>query len=495
MGVTRSPASAENRISTTSFNSRDAATLAVSATFQGVGEDVSLYGRVGIAVSSDNATDGVLTIEVSHDDITYRGVTRNWSDTKIGAPHMWNIVEQYFRIKYVNGTTEADNLSIQVQYSNNADILLGHQLDEVLVDETEAIISRSVLAGKDPDGVYDNVHTTRSKSLSNTITSSDLGFHAIVTPGGGLKVNELTHLAGAAFGGAVLSTDKWTTDLVGSGTQDATGDGELTMDTGTTANSAVEIQSTDVARFIPANYNTTHHAVAIPDGASYAANNSRKWGAFDATDAANINGVYWELDSGSWYVAHSLNGVATRIAQASWNGVGVLAFPDNSVNTNVYEVEYNAGSVIFRVNGNVMHRVNLTATPYADNIHFPVGMSNTNSGGSTTDVSMKIRAAAIYTLGQGKGVDRPHYMVGTQTGHLVKAGPGHLGKVIIARNGAGGGDVTIEVYDGITAVNQIGRIAIDTDMTTTVDYDITFNNGLFMIVTGLGTLGTTITFD
>ena len=37
---------------------------------------------------------------------------------------MWNIVEKYFRIKYTNGTTEATALSIQVQYSNNSDILL-----------------------------------------------------------------------------------------------------------------------------------------------------------------------------------------------------------------------------------------------------------------------------------------------------------------------------------------------------------------------------------
>jgi len=71
---------------------------------------------------------------------------------------MWNIVEKYFRIKYTNGTTIARDLSIQTQYSVNADILLGHQLDEVLLDETEAIISRSVLVGKNPKGVYKNVN-------------------------------------------------------------------------------------------------------------------------------------------------------------------------------------------------------------------------------------------------------------------------------------------------------------------------------------------------
>lgn len=124
------------------LNSRAAATLTSSSVFQGVGEDVSKYGRVGIAIVSDNATDGVLTIETSHDDITYGGPDRTWADTRFSAPHMWNIVEKYFRIKYTNGTTEATNLSIQVQYSVNADILLGHQLNEILNQEVEATIIR-----------------------------------------------------------------------------------------------------------------------------------------------------------------------------------------------------------------------------------------------------------------------------------------------------------------------------------------------------------------
>ena len=96
-----------------------AATLAAAATFQGVGEDVSKYGRAGIAITSTNATDGVLTIETSHDNVTWGGPTRTWADKRYAQPHMWEIVEKYFRIKYVNGTTEALGLAIQVQYSTN----------------------------------------------------------------------------------------------------------------------------------------------------------------------------------------------------------------------------------------------------------------------------------------------------------------------------------------------------------------------------------------
>lgn len=159
---------ARNRISSTSFNSRDAATLAAAATFQGVGEDVSKYGRVGVSITSDNATDGTLTMEVSRDNVNWGGPTRTWADTRFAQPHMWNIVEKYFRIKYVNGTTEATNLAIQVQYSNNANILLGHQLDETLLDETEAIVVRAVLVGKSGSGAYISPTVTNHRALQVT---------------------------------------------------------------------------------------------------------------------------------------------------------------------------------------------------------------------------------------------------------------------------------------------------------------------------------------
>ena len=158
-------ASAANRISTTSFNSRDAATLGAGATFQGVGEDVSGYGRVGVAFTSTSASDGTLTMEVSHDNVTWGGPTRDVSDTRFAQPVMWNIVEKYFRIKYVNGNTIANGLSIQVQYSNNADILLQHQLDEELKDEYGAVLIRGVLAGRQVDGTYENVRVSGDGKL------------------------------------------------------------------------------------------------------------------------------------------------------------------------------------------------------------------------------------------------------------------------------------------------------------------------------------------
>ena len=404
--------------------------------------------------------------------------------------------DNYFRILVINSSgASANAYSVKVNGQQTPPAPVFTSLDQPVFGSYPAPLNRSVLTGQDSEGLFKNVNITRNGDLANAITDADLGFHAIVTPGGSLKVSEQTHLVGEAFGGAALNTTKWNVDSTGTGSQDATIPGELTMDTGVTANSTVEIDSHDVARFIPANYNITHHAITIPDGASYAADNSRKWGAFDATNNSTANGVYFEIDDGIWYVAHCINGVTIRHDQTTWNGVGASTFPTNSISANVYEIEYNAGSIVSRVNGNVIHRETLLSNPFANAIHFPVGMSNTNYNGSTTDVSLKVRAAAIYTLGKGKGSDRPIFISGTTAGQLIKTGPGHLGRVVFARSGGGGGSAVISIYDGLSAVNQVAQIVTSKDDTEPTEFDFTFNIGLFVVITGVGTLSTTITFD
>ena len=164
-----------NKISTN--NVRAAADMAAGAVYQGTGEDVAKYGRVGVSITSSNKSNGTLTMEVSRDNVAWGGPNRTFTDTRFAQPHMWNIVEQYFRIKYTNGNLAAKDLAIQVQYSNNADIILGHQLDETLLDETEATIARAVLVGKTATGNYLNVPLSELGELStksSDITSKEL---------------------------------------------------------------------------------------------------------------------------------------------------------------------------------------------------------------------------------------------------------------------------------------------------------------------------------
>ena len=146
-----------NKIST--LNSVTLTSLSAGQVWEGVSEDVSKYGRAGISIWTPFAepTDGILTIEVSRDGVNWGGPDRDFENTAIAVPHMWNIVEKYFRIKYTNLLKPADSLVIQTQLSVNADIQLGHQLDTTLIDETEASVTRALLVGRDKNGVYKNV--------------------------------------------------------------------------------------------------------------------------------------------------------------------------------------------------------------------------------------------------------------------------------------------------------------------------------------------------
>jgi len=152
-----------NKIST--LNSGFFGNFAANEVFQGEGEEVLQFGRAGIAISSTSASNGTLTIEVSHDRITWGGPRRSWADTRRGQPIMWNIVEKYFRIKYVNGLKSVKNLSIQTHYSVTSGVLLGHQLNAPLSDETAAIITKSILVGKDENSIYHNVRATSDGKL------------------------------------------------------------------------------------------------------------------------------------------------------------------------------------------------------------------------------------------------------------------------------------------------------------------------------------------
>jgi hypothetical protein len=221
------------------LNSRTASTLAAGAVFQGVGEDVSRYGRVGVAITSDNATDGTLTMEVSHDGVTWGGPTRTWADTRFSQPHMWNIVEKYFRIKYTNGTTEATNLSIQVQYSNNADILLGHQLNESLLNETEAIVTRSVLVGQTQGGSYVNVPVGSQGNLQMDLP---------LTAFGEVAVAEKTAQVQVKFAQG-LNTNVVQQLYNKTGSTVTTANGLCTLHTPATAEAFSQIRSKDVIRY------------------------------------------------------------------------------------------------------------------------------------------------------------------------------------------------------------------------------------------------------
>ena len=479
-------------------------TLGAGATWSGTWTDIIEFQSISILIDGTAVAKapGDLKLQFSQDNgaTISREILISENDIVGIAPRTLGAIASHFRVQYDNGVEPLTDFDVQT-ICHTSQVELVSRLNQSLDGDEDVKNVRSVITGQDPDGIFRNVLTTRAGNLDVTIADPNDGFNAKVTPGQSLKVADQTHLVGEAYGDASLLADKYIITLANGGTQDASIPGQLEMKTNTTANGSVKIQTKDVARFIPANYNTTHHAVTIPEFPR-ATNNIRRWGAFNEADGNPVNGNFFQLENGTWSVGHAINGTVTLINQASWTGNGASTFDANSQSAQVYEIEYNAGSIRYTVNGRTVHKVGLLTTPYSADIHFPSSMVNENTGGSTTNVDLYLRAGAIYTLGKGEGVARPIFISGTTAGQVIKTSPGKLERIVFSRDGTGASTSTMEIYDdNVTppaGANQVGRIDLTGDGANEIEYDFNFNNGLVITIStsgGGGTIGTTITFD
>ena len=395
-----------NKISTTSFNSRDAATLAASATFQGVGEDVSKYGRAGISIKSDNATDGVLTIETSHDNVTWSGPTRTWSNTSIAQPHMWNIVEKYFRIKYVNGTTEATNLAIQVQYSNNANILLGHQLNGSLQDETEAVITRSLFVGQTEAGDYLNVPVSSKGKLETNLPKTVFG-EAMVA--------QLTPVFQGIFEYTVDNTELTTSTVENGGTvTQATG--LAIVGTSTTTASTALLQSKRHARYRSGEGGMSRFTAIFTSPVSAT---EQLIGLADevGSSASFKNGYMIGYMGTTFGFQRFQDDVVTTVAQSAWNdpldGTGASGMTIDLTKGNVWQIQFQYlgfGAIVLSVEDDTtgefveVHRIlyaNLNTTPSVHNPNFHHTIWANNKG-TTSDMVLKSASYAYFIEGKTK---------------------------------------------------------------------------------------------
>jgi hypothetical protein len=133
--------------------------LTSGATFTGAWEDVTNYTTVACAVLGSIATDGILYFDLSTDNgATFTSIPNMISDATFAVPRILNVVEQYVRIRYVNGTTaQTGTFSIQTKYSNGQELALLSSVDGSVTGETPTQVVKAVLVGVGPDGDYLNV--------------------------------------------------------------------------------------------------------------------------------------------------------------------------------------------------------------------------------------------------------------------------------------------------------------------------------------------------
>lgn len=484
--------------------------LGSSATFTGTWKEVVEYQSISVLVdgtSTGLAAAGILKLQFSQDGVSVsREITISVARVSDVAPRTLGIIAKYFRVEYVNGSIALATLNIQT-ILHSSQVELVSRLDQSLDGNEDVHNIRAVITGEDPDGEFRNVIVTRSGNFDVTIGDANDSYTSRVSPAQSLKVANQINLVGDAFDSNALNTTQWTTNELNGATL-VNNDGEIQLNTNTTANGNVNLTTNDLARFIPANFNTSHHAIQIPDfprTTPGTGTNARWWGPFVMGGTTPADGIAFRLRDGVWSAMAFKSGVATiNVDSTSWNNAeGLSYFNDNvkdSVNTNVYEIEYNAGTISWRVNGRTVHTEASLASPYSDGVHFPASIMNINTGGATTDVEMTSRAAAIYTLGKGESAARPFFVEESGSGnHLIKTGPGKLERVVIARDGGGGSITQIDIYDDTSAVaaSRIGAIVTLEDQTQEVEFDANFNKGLFIDISGPGGADNfiTVTYD
>lgn len=245
--------------STVSTNNSTTTTLGNGEVFTGTGEDISQYSGISIIIFSDqdSATDG-LSFEWSSDNTNWdhmqlHTVTANQSYTT-----QVMMEAQYFRIVYTNGTTPQSNFRLQTILMRNPSLGEIQQLRDVVNDEADAQLVRSVISGKTPAGPYINLGATNGGNLKFSLEEFDEAFNTNPLPVseksktafGEILVGELYPQFQGSFEYTVDNTNLNTNVVVNDGTV-TQASGMAVVGSSTTTASTACFQSKQHAKYRP----------------------------------------------------------------------------------------------------------------------------------------------------------------------------------------------------------------------------------------------------
>jgi hypothetical protein len=117
--------------------------LTASSVFTGVGEDVSKYNSVVVAVKTDQ--DGTFSVQFSNDNSNWDStLTRYYRTNQIEAPHRFTITRKYCRVVFTN-TSASDQTYLRLQtvfgeksdFSAPMDLTLPQDFDATVVRPTD----------------------------------------------------------------------------------------------------------------------------------------------------------------------------------------------------------------------------------------------------------------------------------------------------------------------------------------------------------------------
>lgn len=305
-------------------------------------------------------------------------------------------------------------------------------------------------------------------------------WNAFVDPIGALKTSEANRLTGNNFGSSTFDTNIWTSTLAAAGTI-AQANNVLTSKTGTSANGSSSFTSNRVARF---NYGAVNvyrgtHRFATAG----TANNVRQFGAYNPTTG---NGYLFRLSGSTFQIVTVVATVETVVNNGSFNGNGLATglFWTFDTNAHSFTIRYTVGGADFLIDDVVIHTILSTSAPLSGGLTLPIHVSNVNSGGSTTDVTLETWAAVIYRLGTIYNNPLNSRITGATTA-TVKYSAGLLNYIVICNPGVNG-DITF--YDNTAGSGTVimKLVTNGSNQIMTLPVDIQFNTALTVVTTGAG---------
>lgn len=338
-----------------------------------------------------------------------------------------------------------------------------------------------------PINVVDN-------ALSTSLYDPSTAKYTHVSPLGNLTVTQYKRLVGQntfTDNGSGLITNT----IAGSGTN-TTSLNTTILATGTTANSSVLVTTTINTRF---QFGTTNKLRVFGRFTTVGtANNVREIGLNSNT---GTDAMGFRFSGSTFSIFARRNGVETAVTSGSFNGNGDTSGGTYVLDTNfhAFEITYLAAVQIFTIDDVAIHTFRPTTQGIIQNFAGKPYMSNTNSGGSTTNVTLECMGFGVFQISTAVNVPRFYCINGVAETRTLKPVGGTLQTISITKVSSGTGTLTI--YDNTAgsgtligiwdmgSASSIGTHQFGLD-------GLNFNTGLTYVTSGTMTGGAaTITWE
>ena len=316
---------------------------------------------------------------------------------------------------------------------------------------------------------------SRLKSESTLCGKENIERHVWVSPTNSLTTDTQVRLVGTNFDGTTKDTNFWTETVTNDGT--VVQNGEIKLQTNTTANGTAKYGSSRKARFVVGSSHLFQGIYKFNDTVTEA-DNVRRCGAYDTN-----NGYFFELDSGVFSVGtRSTDGTPTLVSSGDFNGNMGSTFTPLATVYYKLTIEYSPNGAFYYVNGQLLHKsIGGHLTRF---LTLPITMENINDNDNATAVIFDCLGVVISRQGQLDTAPTSYYFAsGTTAGVQLKIGAGNIHSIVF---GSAANNAVVTLVDNTTGSTPVlwqyqatGALDVPIDVNMT---GLPFYTGLRIIV-------------